>query len=83
MKKTKHIKLPQECYICLDSIYSNKHLGKMTCSHLFHKQCIIDWYFSPQNKSQNFCPVCYTGKIIIPPKTRNKKKNRKLCCIIL
>ena len=75
-----HIKLPQECYICLELVNSKKDMGNMTCSHHFHKQCIMDWLVSSQNKTQNDCPVCYTGKILHQSKL---SKKRNLCCIIL
>jgi len=49
-------KLPQEkrdCVVCLTKYENNDKAIILPCTHLFHSDCIKDWF----NK-QNTCPIC-------------------------
>ncbi len=47
------------CCICLDNIKSKQN-SKLICGHIFHSDCILDWFRS----SKNTCPLCKdTGNI--------------------
>lgn len=41
------------CSICLYGYKENEKLVKLNCSHIYHKECIFDWF----KKSRN-CPLC-------------------------
>ena len=40
------------CSICLEQFIVNDKVNKLTCSHIFHKNCLDNWI---QN---NNCPLC-------------------------
>jgi hypothetical protein len=46
----------KDCSICLEDFDNSKQICQLIqCSHLFHKNCIIEWY----NISNQFsCPYC-------------------------
>jgi len=44
----------EECSICLESYQEKDKIVQLTCTHIFHKDCIREWL---QNK-QNNCPLC-------------------------
>lgn len=39
------------CSICLESL--NTSIVKTTCGHIFHTDCLIEWY-----KKKQTCPLC-------------------------
>ena len=41
------------CSICLYGYKVDEKLVKLNCSHIYHKECIFDWF----KKSRN-CPLC-------------------------
>ena len=41
------------CSICLYGYKKGEPLVKLNCSHIYHKECIFDWF----KKSRN-CPMC-------------------------
>lgn len=41
------------CSICLYGYKQDDKLVKLNCSHIYHKECIFDWF----KKSRN-CPLC-------------------------
>ena len=46
------IKSENECSICMEKIEYNK-IEKLSCNHLFHNKCILEWY-----KTNLSCPMC-------------------------
>ena len=62
--KDKIIKIPQvyykenefdiyECSICIDKFKENELLKKLKCGHVFHKECLSQWFLNMNN-----CPTC-------------------------
>ena len=49
-KEEKSRELDSECSICLQTM---KRSTKLDCGHLYHSQCIREWY-----KQENTCPMC-------------------------
>lgn len=41
------------CRICMCEFEHNERIVIMPCAHLFHKDCIRDWF-----KKKNNCPIC-------------------------
>merc|ERR1712228_639627 len=41
------------CMICLDAFVAHQKIGKLMCSHIFHKKCIYQWL-----KKTATCPLC-------------------------
>jgi hypothetical protein len=56
-KITKNYILPESlkdpCCICLSSLQANERVRCLACTHLFHIQCIDNWF-----KRNNKCPLC-------------------------
>ena len=44
-----------DCSICLDTLKSGDKVIKLNCDHLFHKDCIKDWF---RGKTEKNCPLC-------------------------
>ena len=44
----------KECNICMDTYKLDEIIIKLSCNHLFHKNCIKDWLC----KEKISCPVC-------------------------
>ncbi len=44
------------CAICLENIKQNKLYKKLKCSHMFHKECVDEWFLI----SSSSCPLCRT-----------------------
>ena len=44
------------CSICLDTISENQDTYSLSCDHLFHTKCIMDWFRS--RSSSGNCPLC-------------------------
>ena len=42
-----------ECSICLSNFKGNNEVYLLFCNHLFHKECLHNWYRTKKN-----CPVC-------------------------
>ena len=77
-----------KCSICLDVIggdeykkskgkliYCKKKTGcSIKCNHNFHKQCLLNWYYSPKANSDK-CPLCREPIIF---KRNSLNKNRSL-----
>jgi len=42
-----------ECVICLDYMKNNQTVILTECFHMYHKECIIEWF-----KINNICPTC-------------------------
>lgn len=41
------------CSICLEEYDNEKGVCKLRCEHIYHKECISEWF-----KSNNNCPLC-------------------------
>ena len=41
------------CVICLDEMKYDDELLLVTCSHMFHKECLEPWI-----KKKSICPLC-------------------------
>lgn len=41
------------CTICLEDFPVGSNVTCMPCSHIFHRQCIVEWL-----KNSHYCPVC-------------------------
>ncbi|PIA50591.1 hypothetical protein AQUCO_01200056v1 [Aquilegia coerulea] len=41
------------CSICKDEIACDSEVREMSCSHVFHDPCIVQWLLI-----QNTCPLC-------------------------
>jgi len=48
-------KLDDECIICLNYININDEVALLKCGHVYHKQCIHNWF-----KKKEVCPLCNT-----------------------
>ena len=44
---------PHMCSICLEEYNSNTKICILSCGHIYHKKCILEWY----NKDKS-CPLC-------------------------
>ena len=44
---------PPICCICLENIEIGQNIYQLSCKHLFHKSCVINWF---EEKSE--CPYC-------------------------
>lgn len=44
---------PVECTICLTELEPHDKVGRLTCSHLFHVDCLKEWI-----RHKNHCPLC-------------------------
>ena len=43
-----------ECSICLESKEKDNCFGKLSCNHIFHVTCILQWGY----KNNTTCPIC-------------------------
>ena len=43
----------QECVICLEDMKNNDEIILTECFHMYHKQCLIDWF-----EKSHLCPIC-------------------------
>ena len=48
-----------ECGICMDVFKEKEEIRKLSCGHIFHKECLNQW-----SNSQKTCPLC--GQLTIP-----------------
>ena len=46
-------KADSKCGICLENMYFGGSLSKLSCKHIFHKNCLFTWL-----KYKNQCPFC-------------------------
>ena len=51
--KTKRNKILDKCPICLCNISRGKLIAELTCKHIYHKNCIREWF-----KISIECPMC-------------------------
>jgi len=49
-----------ECPICLKDIEKGNLIRQNSCSHIYHKHCLDDWF-----KIKHICPNCNLDIIII------------------
>ena len=52
-KNDKGVMEQPTCSVCLSDINMEEETILVPCGHLFHCQCILDWF-----KQNNTCPVC-------------------------
>ncbi|PHU15229.1 hypothetical protein BC332_16434 [Capsicum chinense] len=45
--------MQDDCVICLDELGKERSLLRMSCSHVFHGDCIANWFENSGN-----CPIC-------------------------
>jgi len=45
------------CSICFEKL-TDKHIIKLECNHLFHKECLESWYNSTSIDAVKSCPLC-------------------------
>jgi hypothetical protein len=43
----------KDCSICLNEFDDDCEISILTCTHIFHKDCMIEW-----GKYKQSCPVC-------------------------
>ncbi|KNA17876.1 hypothetical protein SOVF_075940 [Spinacia oleracea] len=43
------------CSICLEEFEMSHNVTKLTCSHIFHENCVISWIFHDRKET---CPLC-------------------------
>ena len=48
-----HADINDECAICLEPMKAGDKVSLIYCSHIFHTQCIYDWFLTKQ-----VCPYC-------------------------
>lgn len=55
LKKVKidNLSVTKECSICLEEFSAGLEVVLMPCSHLYHKDCIVEWL-----KRSHLCPYC-------------------------
>ncbi|KAM2242521.1 hypothetical protein ACFX1S_009467 [Malus domestica] len=41
------------CVVCLEKMMSGEEVTPLSCSHMFHANCVVQWF-----KSGHTCPVC-------------------------
>ncbi|KAB8068910.1 hypothetical protein BDV29DRAFT_183761 [Aspergillus leporis] len=51
LKKSDHI---FTCSICLDRVRKRDPIHTLNCRHVFHRQCLENWYLGYHNQ----CPIC-------------------------
>ena len=44
----------KRCVICMDNYKENDEVETLPCFHIFHKNCIEQWF----NNNNNNCPIC-------------------------
>lgn len=47
------------CSICLDDYIDDDELRKLSCNHIFHKECVDIWL-----KNNSLCPICRRNQIM-------------------
>lgn len=58
MVPTEKVPVDFECSICNEDIGQDKRVSELTCGHLFHKDCILTWFTTSNEKT---CPLCRTN----------------------
>jgi len=53
VKRLENDDVENECSICLESFKVKEIVRTLSCSHIFHVECIEDW-----EKRQKNCPYC-------------------------
>ena len=44
----------KKCVICMENYKENDEVETLPCFHIFHKDCIEEWF----NNNNNNCPIC-------------------------
>lgn len=52
-----------QCSVCYESIRENQLVAKTPCGHLFHKQCLSQWFRRSMTLFKPTCPLC---RAIVP-----------------
>jgi hypothetical protein len=50
------MKIPEDkedCVICLEKIKNGDVAIMLACTHIFHRDCIFEWF-----KTNDLCPIC-------------------------
>jgi len=47
--------LLDDCSICLNNLLKDQKVIKLNCNHIYHKDCILNWF---NKDSENGCPLC-------------------------
>ena len=47
--------MTQKCSICLETIGTTEKVVTLTCGHIYHRECILEWYEISNNGT---CPYC-------------------------
>ena len=67
----------KECMVCLMEHEVGKYACKLPCSHLFHRECLLDWLHKHSN-----CPICRyeleTNDTLYEIERKKNIMNRKL-----
>ena len=51
-----------DCTICLSEVVDGEEVGVLTCSHIFHVDCLKEWMLR-----RNACPLCQTEICTLRP----------------
>ncbi|RVW35554.1 E3 ubiquitin-protein ligase RING1 [Vitis vinifera] len=51
--KFEDVNLTGKCIICLEEFATESEVSRMPCSHVYHKDCIIEWL-----ERSHMCPLC-------------------------
>lgn len=51
--KVENLSVMNECSICLEEFSTGLEVIGMPCSHVYHKDCIVEWL-----KRSHLCPLC-------------------------
>ncbi|PKY08303.1 hypothetical protein P168DRAFT_314412 [Aspergillus campestris IBT 28561] len=48
------------CVVCLESVLRSQEIRELKCLHVFHKECLEQWYLQDHFN----CPLCYRAYYI-------------------
>jgi len=69
-----NVKETKECSICFEQI-SDKDAKKTSCEHIFHRNCLDQWYVTSKHKN---CPICRKKLASAPSKLEQKRAQEQL-----
>lgn len=79
--------LKNMCNICLQEIYPNEKIIKLSCNHIFHKDCLCDWIESLNilntNNLKFTCPNCRKKYILLNYIFENMKESSNLKVLLI